>query len=98
MGSIDREAETVLRRPAASSAQQYTPSTYGDKANPLSAVGMVDEDAAAKFLGLQKQTLAKWRLVGKGPSFCRFGRSIRYRPRDLEAFVESHMVNHGEAE
>ena len=43
---------------------------------------------AAAWLRLGANTLAKWRILGKGPRFTRAGRSIRYRRADLEAFVE----------
>ncbi len=43
---------------------------------------------AAEYLSLQKNTLEVWRVKGGGPSFCKFGRAIRYRKSDLDAFVE----------
>lgn len=42
---------------------------------------------AAAFLGLAASTLEKWACIGGGPPFCRFGRSVRYRRSDLEAWA-----------
>ncbi len=42
---------------------------------------------AAVYLRTSPSTLAKRRLVGNGPKFCRVGRAIRYRKADLDAFM-----------
>jgi len=34
--------------------------------------------AAAKFLALAPQTLARWRVEGNGPKFAKFGRAVAY--------------------
>ena len=47
-------------------------------------------DAAAAFLSLTTQRLAKMRLQGDGPIFCKVGRSILYRRPDLEEWLASH--------
>ena len=47
---------------------------------------------AAKFLHLRPQTLACWRLYGKGPAFIRIGRIIRYDRRILEEWVSRNTV------
>ena len=49
-------------------------------------------DAAAKFLGLAISTLAKSRLTGKGPVYCKLGRRVVYRKEDLETWLESRVV------
>lgn len=43
----------------------------------------------ADYLGVDYFTLARWRGEGKGPTFIRVGRQIRYRERDLLAWLES---------
>ena len=44
---------------------------------------------AAARLGLKPHTLEVWRVYGGGPVFRKLrGRAVRYRPQDLEAFVE----------
>ena len=45
----------------------------------LSAKEWLSNVEAAHFLGVREQTLAAWRMRGKGPRFSRCGRLIRYR-------------------
>jgi predicted DNA-binding transcriptional regulator AlpA len=47
---------------------------------------------AAKVLGLAPSTLAKLRLSGNGPVYCKLGRRVVYRQRDLEAWLESRTA------
>jgi excisionase family DNA binding protein len=42
---------------------------------------------AAAYLRSSTSTLAKLRVYGGGPVFCRVGRSIRYRKSDLDEFM-----------
>lgn len=44
---------------------------------------------AARTLGLSKRTLEKWRCVGGGPVFFKFGRVCLYKPGDLIAWAET---------
>jgi excisionase family DNA binding protein len=46
---------------------------------------------AAKYLHLAVPTLEKLRVYGGGPRFVRLGRAVRYRPADLEAWLESRV-------
>lgn len=48
---------------------------------------LVDEDEAARALGVKRRTLQAWRLAGRGPAWVQLGRCIRYRPQDLSRFV-----------
>jgi excisionase family DNA binding protein len=52
----------------------------------------VKEPEAAEHVGQSIPTLRKWRREGKGPAYLRIGRSIRYRPSDLDAFLTRHRV------
>ena len=50
---------------------------------------------AAAYLAVSVATLRSWRLTRRrgsttGPVFIRFGRAIRYRVADLDAWVEQH--------
>jgi len=56
--------------------------------NPIS----LRADEAAKILGLASSTLAKLRLGGNGPVYCKLGRRVVYRREDLEAWLESHVA------
>ena len=42
---------------------------------------------AAKILGLSTSTLAKLRLGGTGPVYCKLGRRVVYRSEDLAAWL-----------
>lgn len=49
---------------------------------------LLNTDEAAACLGTTKRTLEAWRYEGGGPAFVKLGgRMVRYRPRDLEAFI-----------
>jgi predicted DNA-binding transcriptional regulator AlpA len=54
---------------------------------------LLTEIEAADFLGYTIRALQNWRLRGGGPPFIRIsGRSVRYRRRDLIAWIESRSV------
>jgi len=42
---------------------------------------------AATRLGLSASTLNKWRTQGRGPRYVKLGRSVFYRPADLDAWL-----------
>jgi len=46
---------------------------------------------AAKKLRVTKATLESWRCRGGGPPYVKFQRAVRYRPEDLEAFLEKSL-------
>ena len=53
---------------------------------------MLRPEAAAIYLGLATQTLARWRCEGNGPPFIRAGRAILYDPDDLSAWLAANRV------
>jgi len=54
---------------------------------------LINEDKAAQFVGYTIRALQNWRVRGGGPRFVKVSaRSIRYRRRDLVAWIESHLV------
>ncbi|MEZ5669891.1 MAG: helix-turn-helix domain-containing protein [Alphaproteobacteria bacterium] len=48
-------------------------------------------DEAAAFIGLSTSTLAKLRLYGGGPVFCKLGRRVVYRQSDLEDWLAQRV-------
>ncbi len=48
---------------------------------------LLDNAAAAKFLGINARTLNNWRSRGDGPKVTRMGRLVRYHIRELEKFI-----------
>jgi predicted DNA-binding transcriptional regulator AlpA len=47
---------------------------------------------AARFVGLSASTLAKLRLTGNGPVYCKLGRRVVYRRVDLEQWLQSRTT------
>lgn len=58
-----------------------------DKDTPSSPYRTTKE--AASYLRLRPSTLERWRLVGDGPAFLKFGRRVLYAQDELEAFAKS---------
>jgi hypothetical protein len=50
------------------------------------------ERAAAKYIGYSVEFLRHRRRAGQGPVYIQIGRSIRYRVRDLDAWLDAHAV------
>lgn len=64
---------------------------------------LLTESEAAKRLGVSSWTLLRFRQVGgrraetAGPAFVKIGKSIRYRPADLERWIENQIIDPGAA-
>ena len=60
-----------------------------DAHDPLADAGpsLLDTKAVAQHLGVKPNTLAQWRIKGDGPIFVYVGRSVRYRPEDVESWI-----------
>lgn len=57
---------------------------------------ILNEVEAAQFLGVTVHALRAWRWRKKdGPTYLKLGSCVRYRLRDLEAHLESHLVKPG---
>ena len=50
---------------------------------------MLGSAQAAEYLHAARQTLAKWRISGKGPRWAKWGRSVYYDRADLDAWIEA---------
>jgi hypothetical protein len=57
-----------------------------------SAEKVVPTSVAAQIVGLSQSTLAKLRLCGNGPTYCKLGRRVVYRPTDLAEWLRSRMT------
>lgn len=55
---------------------------------------VLNNDAAAREMGISGQTLKQWRFEGKGPRFIKLGTSkqsrVVYDPADIEAWKREH--------
>ena len=47
---------------------------------------------AAALLGLSPSTLARYRITGEGPWYCKLGSCVRYRGDDVEAWAADRRV------
>ncbi|MES2355579.1 MAG: helix-turn-helix domain-containing protein [Pseudomonadota bacterium] len=48
---------------------------------------LLDNGAAARYLGISPGTLNNWRAKGEGPKVTHMGRLIRYHIRELEKYI-----------
>lgn len=48
---------------------------------------LLTERQAADYLNLSVSTLQAWRAGGAGPRFVKLGKSVRYRPEELERYM-----------
>ena len=53
---------------------------------------VVTARTAARYVGLCESTLAKLRLNGNGPIYCKLGRRVVYRPADLDQWLQSRTA------
>lgn len=53
---------------------------------------LLKEEQAADILNHPVRTLQAWRLRNVGPAYVRTGRSVRYRRRDLTAWIDANTV------
>jgi len=54
---------------------------------------LLNETQASELTGLSTRTLQAWRVRGQGPEFCKLGRAVRYRRRDIVKWVEGQIVS-----
>lgn len=52
---------------------------------------LLTEREVEKYFGVPTRTLQVWRNRGFGPAFVKAGRSVYYRPADIENFIESNV-------
>lgn len=53
---------------------------------------LLSEAAAAQRLGLSIKTLQGWRYRRTGPPYVKVGGAVRYRPTDLEAWLQARTI------
>lgn len=52
----------------------------------------VNDVEAAKILSVSPQTLRNWRHIGKGPSYTKRSRMVRYRVQDLLDYMAAGRI------
>lgn len=58
-------------------------------ATPDRPVRYLTNDQAAQLLSLSPRTLEKFRVIGGGPRFRKFGRRVVYALHDLESWADA---------
>ncbi len=53
---------------------------------------LLREQDAADLLNLSVRTLQSWRIRMAGPPFIQVGRAVRYRRRDLIAWIDANTI------
>ena len=53
----------------------------------------LDTNEAAKWLGVARGTLAKWRVSGNGPAFSKIGNKVIYRLIDLQTYQKERTFS-----
>ena len=51
--------------------------------------GLLSEFDTARILRVTVSTIRRWRLNRQGPRYIKVGASVRYRPEDLKAYLDS---------
>ena len=46
-------------------------------------------EEVAEALARPARTLRQWRYLGQGPRYLKVGAAVRYRPRDVEAWLKA---------
>ena len=50
---------------------------------------LMTETEVAKRLNVSRASLRRWRVLKRGPTFMKIGGLVRYRPEDLEAWLDA---------
>ncbi len=49
----------------------------------------LNEHDVARITGLSLASVRRWRLLRQGPKYLKLGASVRYRPEDIFAWLET---------
>lgn len=82
---MDADALTLLDLPVGAGR-------FSDEEQMTSVARVITTAEAARVLGLSESTLAKMRLNGNGPIYCKLGRRVVYRSSDLEQWLQSRTT------
>ena len=60
--------------------------------NKLRSRHMLTEAQAAQVFGVSRCTLRCWRSLGRGPRYYKAGRTVKYDPADVDAYLVGKPV------
>lgn len=55
-------------------------------------VRLLNEYDVADILRLSVATMRHWRMTGKGPKWLKLGSAVRYRPEDVQTYLEGRAA------
>lgn len=58
-------------------------------ATPARTARLLTTDDLSEMIGVETRTIERWRKSGDGPPFMLFGRTIRYHPARVQAWMAS---------
>lgn len=50
---------------------------------------LLNEKRVAETLGMSLAALRRWRYDGRGPKFLKLGSAVRYRPADVQQWLQA---------
>jgi predicted DNA-binding transcriptional regulator AlpA len=57
---------------------------------------LLNEHDVARITGLSVASVRRWRLLRVGPKYLKIGAAVRYRPEDVETWINSRPTGGGE--
>ena len=58
---------------------------------PCDNDALISAKELPRYIGVARQTLARWRVEGFGPSYLKAGHRVLYRTGDLRTWIESRV-------
>lgn len=55
----------------------------------MASIDLYTPDELAGYLNVSTKTLIRWRAQRKGPAWVRAGHKVRYRSKDVDAWLEN---------
>jgi predicted DNA-binding transcriptional regulator AlpA len=65
---------------------------------PNKLTHLLNEREVAQLLSVSVATIRRWRLLHQGPRFLKISASVRYRPEDIDAWLDSRPAGGERAE
>lgn len=54
---------------------------------------LLTDQQIEEMYGVNRKTLANWRVKGLGPSFVKIGAAVRYRAEDVQEWIDSRVFS-----
>jgi excisionase family DNA binding protein len=80
-------------RDATSAGEAVVSGSGANRVATSAGRGTLTDAEVAVRLGVSRFTVRSWRLKGQGPRFLKMGRAVRYRPEDVDDYVQRVLVS-----